>query len=89
MCWHGAARRRDRKGRLQRAPYLPTRTCPASGKYCFPDKRAVRCALRRAADARRRTAVQLGDAGLSSRREVRAYKCPHCRAWHLTSRPPR
>jgi len=83
----GKKRRTDQKGRLRRARFLPTRTCARSGKYCFPDRRAAQRALRDAAEGRRMAAIALGDPNASRRHEQRAYKCPHCGSWHLTSRP--
>ncbi|TWP36369.1 hypothetical protein [Leekyejoonella antrihumi] len=78
----------DRLGLWRRAHYPPTRTCSATGKYCFPDRRAARRALQDAAAARRIAAEALGDPNVSRRHECRAYRCTHCRAWHLTSHPP-
>ncbi|MEU1919324.1 hypothetical protein ABZ742_04025 [Streptomyces albogriseolus] len=42
---------------------------------------------------RDRIAAQLALAGIDNvnpkRREKRAYRCPQCRGWHLTSKPRR
>lgn len=58
------------------------RTCPATGKRRYRDKREAVTALHRAQNA-----GQLAeDLGLdSNRREVRSYQCPSCQGWHLTS----
>lgn len=47
-------------------------TCP-TGKHRYRDKIAAHLALARI------------DAGHGNRREQRAYRCPDCRGWHLTS----
>lgn len=51
--------------------------CP-SGKLRFRDRIGAMMAL---ADCARKDAAK--------RREVRAYRCPLCRGWHLTSRADR
>ncbi|MDR3084300.1 MAG: hypothetical protein LBV60_25870 [Streptomyces sp.] len=50
-------------------------TCQ-TGKQRFRDRLAAQLAL-----------VRIGNSNSSRRRETRAYRCPHCRGWHLTSRP--
>jgi hypothetical protein len=50
-------------------------TCP-TGKRPYPSKADARTAL--ASANRRRSRRQ-------QRRETRAYHCPGCNAWHLTS----
>lgn len=55
-------------------------TCLPTGKLRFRDKKSALEVLHAAVAA---AALNPG----SRRREQRAYKCPHCRGWHLTSRP--
>ena len=51
----------------------PAATC-RTGKARYRDGVAAKLALARI------------DPGDGRRRERRAYRCPHCRGWHLTSR---
>lgn len=53
----------------------PNGTCP-TGKLRYRDRVAALLALGRIDDIDPR------------RGEKRAYRCPRCRGWHLTSRPP-
>jgi len=53
------------------------RPCP-TGKIRYRDRLAAQIAL---ADTSRRHQPR--------REEARAYPCPQCRGWHLTSKPPR
>lgn len=60
--------------------------CPGSGKVRYRDAHQAKhgldsCKWRRADD--------LGCRGTSHRDEIRSYKCPDCRGYHLTSRPIR
>lgn len=48
--------------------------CP-TGKFRHRDEIAAKVALSRV------------ERGAGTRREQRAYRCPCCRGWHLTSRP--
>ncbi|MFC8273788.1 hypothetical protein ACFUJR_14945 [Streptomyces sp. NPDC057271] len=52
----------------------PHTTC-ISGKARYRDELAAKLALARI------------DVGHGNRHECRAYRCPACRGWHLTSRP--
>ena len=73
--------RSRRSGRHQ----LPC--CPATGKARFRERVQAKDALKEAARSRARAAM----AGVVCwRQEVRAYRCPACRGWHLTSwaQPP-
>ena len=67
-----------RRRRTRRAQDIPT--CVSSGKRRYRDKKSALQVLRTAVA----TAALNPD---SRRREQRAYKCPDCRGWHLTSRP--
>ena len=55
-------------------------TCPVSKKVRFRDHREAVQALHSAARAREFSC------GESRRAECRAYACPACRGWHLTSK---
>jgi hypothetical protein len=55
-------------------------TCLVSGKVRFRDHREAVRALHSAARAREFSC------GESHRAECRAYACPACRGWHLTSK---
>ncbi|MFI8962091.1 hypothetical protein ACIGO8_08240 [Streptomyces sp. NPDC053493] len=54
--------------------HAPAASC-RTGKARYRDEVAAKLALARI------------DTGHGNRRERRAYRCPHCRGWHLTSRP--
>lgn len=56
--------------------------CEASNKRRFRDHREAVEALHGAAVSRQ-VAAELGQ--VSTRREVRSYRCTACRGWHLTS----
>lgn len=55
-------------------------TCLVTGKRQFRDRIAADFMLRNIALDRR-------DGLADHRRETRTYQCPHCKAWHLTSKP--
>jgi hypothetical protein len=67
-----------RRRRTRRAQDMPT--CVSSGKRRYRDKKSALQVLRTAVAA----AALNPD---SRRREQRAYRCPDCHGWHLTSRP--
>lgn len=54
--------------------------CP-SGKLRYRDRREARAALHNMAVLR--------EMGRDRRKECSYYRCPHCKGWHLTSRPYR
>ena len=58
--------------------------CPKAGKRRFRDQHEAVRALHRAAVARQYAAA---DESETNRHECRAYRCPSCRGWHLTSQP--
>lgn len=60
--------------------------CPASGKVRYGERKDVKLVLRGA--ERDRSRARLNDVPCS-RREIRSYRCPDCRGWHLTSQPAR
>ena len=60
--------------------------CPVSGKVRYGERKDVRLVLRGA--ARDRSRARLNEVACS-RREIRSYRCPDCRGWHLTSQPAR
>lgn len=67
--------KRSRK-RPPRAKKRPKPKCPEYGKVCFPTElEAVSAIAGITRDPRDR------------KKPVRAYKCPACASWHLTSRP--
>jgi len=45
-------------------------------KVCFPSETSARRAVKRARRSKKH-----------HRRECRTYYCPHCHAWHLSSKP--
>lgn len=57
-------------------------TCQMSGKVRFRDRKDAKLALREAFYVR---AAERGRGAEITRREVRAYSCPDCHGWHLTS----
>ena len=57
--------------------------CPEGGKRRFRDQAEAVDALHSAVAARRAAIL---DGLASTRGECRAYLCPSCRGWHLTSR---
>lgn len=61
-------------------PHRQLGTCPASKKVRFRDHREAVQALHSAVRAR-----EFSD-GDTRRAECRAYACPACHGWHLTSR---
>jgi hypothetical protein len=55
-------------------PWDQPRLCPVSGKRMYADEgEAISTAAHRLADKQKGPAL------------LRAYNCPHCRTWHLTS----
>jgi hypothetical protein len=56
--------------------------CPQGGKRRFRDHVEAIDALHSAVSARQSAAM---NGFVSARRECRAYLCPSCRGWHLTS----
>jgi hypothetical protein len=69
-----------------RASVTPVGRCSASNKVRFRDKLEATRALHVTVTIRRR--IEDGG-GVSQRQECRAYACPSCRGWHLTSRARR
>jgi hypothetical protein len=59
------------------------RTCPATGKRQFPSQLMAELELAFVRDERAQGRLK------AQRIEVRAYHCPDCREYHLTSRPMR
>jgi hypothetical protein len=60
--------------------------CPASGKLRYGEPKDIKLAMRQADWDRSR--ARLNNVACS-RREIRAYECPDCNGWHLTSKPAR
>lgn len=61
---------------VKRPPRKPVKKC-ATGKHRFHDKIAALLALAN---------VQHADKTHRPKIEKRAYRCPTCKGWHLTSR---
>lgn len=66
--------------KLQTRPRGHLGTCLVSGKIRFRDHREAVRALHSAALAREFSG------GATRRAECRAYACPSCQGWHLTSK---
>lgn len=62
--------------------YRKLTRCPRSGKLRYRDQPEAINALHHAVTARHRAEVDGVETG---HRECRAYACPACRGWHLTS----
>ena len=58
--------------------------CPTTGKRRFRDRHDAGLELRRLGHQRSSLDAQNLEHGI---RVVRAYRCEHCRGWHLTSKP--
>lgn len=71
-----ARKRRDRQAQAAKLP-----RCPASGKVRFADSLDAERAVAQA--------ILASGSGNPRRREERAYRCPDCDGWHLTSKPHR
>lgn len=67
-----------------RTHYRFTSKCWQTGKLRYPDQSAAKDAL--TSIAYRRALASRGS-GESRRSECRAYWCPRCHGWHLTSQP--
>lgn len=77
------ARTDVRNGRPRRPHAWPL--CPVTGKARFGERRDARQALERAAHLR---AIAALDGRESAAQMRRAYRCPFCDGWHLTSQSP-
>lgn len=75
---HRSQQRVSKQRRQHRWP-----TCEATGKTRFGELKDARQALKHATHARWAAGL---DGATSTRREVRAYRCPDCRGYHLTSK---
>jgi len=74
-----------RKRRHAEDPYWYP-VCPTTGKRRLDDRADVVLALAKAVRARAEADAR---DSVTSRREVRGYRCSACRGWHLTSRVAR
>jgi len=66
------------KRRKQQKPHHEVQMCMASGKICYPRRKAALDVLNRMrgrVTSRRLRTLPTG-----------VYHCPHCSAWHLTSK---
>lgn len=60
--------------------------CPTTGKSRFRERKDAKQTLRYARKVRSRAEIQ----GVTTTWTAdRAYRCPFCHGWHLTSRPAR
>jgi len=82
--------RRNRREHLERGPgrcRRPKRdwpTCGHSGKRRYRERKDAKAEVERARHLRARAEL---DGRVSTLTVCRAYRCPSCRGWHVTSLP--